>query len=278
MKALALGYHDVSELGGALVPILPGHSTRYTLRRRDFVKHLDAVRRCAGTGPVRTVDRFDNWESPAPVFLTFDDGAASGYTCVADELEQRNWRGHFFVTTDWIGRAGFLDRRQIQELYRRGHVIGSHSCSHPPRMSALEWGDLVREWSQSTAILSDILGTKIVVASVPDGYYSDKVGRAASAAGIQVLFTSEPRTAVRLRGGCLIVGRYFIQTHTPPEHSAAIASGAIAVRWRQSLLWEGKRLAKAIAGPLYPAVRHLILCRESSRTPQPALARGEGDQ
>ena len=42
--------------------------------------------------------------------------------CVADELEQMGWRGHFFITSDWIGRRGFLTAGQIRELRRRGHV------------------------------------------------------------------------------------------------------------------------------------------------------------
>jgi saccharopine dehydrogenase-like NADP-dependent oxidoreductase len=59
-------------------------------------------------------------------------------------------------------------------------------------MSKLSWAELLREWKESCAKLSDILQEPVVTASVADGYYSRKVGKAAAAAGIQVLFTSEP--------------------------------------------------------------------------------------
>ena len=68
-----------------------------------------------------------------PFLITVDDGGVSYYTVVADRLERLGWRGHCFVTTDMIGQRGFLTRRQIRELDGRGHIIGSHSASHPTR-------------------------------------------------------------------------------------------------------------------------------------------------
>jgi len=196
-----------------------------------------------------------------PLFLTFDDGAVSSYTCVAGELEQRGWRGHFFVTTDWTGRPGFLAARQIRELHARGHVIGSHSCSHPARMSKLSWEELLREWKESCAILSDILQEPVVTASVADGYYSLKVGKAAAAAGIQVLFTSEPSAKVSNVDGCLILGRYSIQSHTPARVSGAIAARNRWPRLRQAILWQAKKPVKALAGESYFTIRRLLLSR-----------------
>ena len=69
--------------------------------------------------------------------FTFDDGGVSYYTVVADRLEAQGWRGHCFVSTDFIGQRGFLTAAQIRELDARGHVIGSHSASHPARFSTL---------------------------------------------------------------------------------------------------------------------------------------------
>jgi peptidoglycan/xylan/chitin deacetylase (PgdA/CDA1 family) len=194
-----------------------------------------------------------------PAFLTFDDGELGSYHWVAPELESRGWRGHFFITTDWIGRQGFMDRGQIRELRKRGHVIGSHSCTHPARMSKLGWGELMKEWSESCAILSDLLGEKVKLASVPDGYYRRHVGEAAAAAGIEVLFTSEATAATAVLNGCLILGRYFIRIHTPPMVSGAIAAGQILPRLRQTLLWEVKKSAKALTGETYFALRRYLL-------------------
>jgi len=256
MKALSIAYHDVTD--GSNGELL-GYKALYKLSRDDFHKHILSIRQQGAEVAVSSIDRYREWGGHVPVFLTFDDGELGAYTCVADELEQYGWRGHFFITTNWIGQAGFLDRAQIRELRSRGHVIGSHSCSHPARMSHLTREELKREWSESCAILSDILGEPVKVASVPDGFYSRKVGKVAAAAGIQVLFTSEATAATSILNGCLILGRYFIQIHTPSSTSGAIAAGQMWPRWRQTALWKAKKAFKALTGESYLTIRrHLI--------------------
>ncbi len=258
LKALSLAYHDVTDgLNGELV----GYKALYKLSRSDFRRHVLSIRQQGPEVAVSSIDHYREWGRQVPVFLTFDDGELGAYTCVADELEQYGWRGHFFITTNWIGRAGFLDRAQIRELRSRGHVIGSHSCSHPARMSHLRWQELTREWSESRAILSDILGEPVRVASVPDGFYSRKVGKAAATAGIEVLFTSEATAATSVLEGCLILGRYFIQMQTPPSVSGAIAAGEIWPRWRQTALWKAKKTVKALTGESYFAIRRYLISK-----------------
>jgi peptidoglycan/xylan/chitin deacetylase (PgdA/CDA1 family) len=258
MKALSLAYHGVTD--GSNDELL-GYKALYKLHRDDFHNHLLSIRQQKEEIAVSSIHRYRTWETRVPVFLTFDDGEIGAYTCVADELEQYGWRGHFFVTTDWIGRAGFLNGAQIRELRSRGHVIGSHSCSHPERMSHLTWGELTKEWSQSRSILSDLLGEEVKVASVPNGFYSRTVGRAAAAVGIEVLFTSEATTATGMLDGCLILGRYFMQIHTPPAVSGAIAAGQNWPRWRQTTLWEAKKVFKALTGDSYFTIRRILVSR-----------------
>ena len=259
MKAISLAYHDVVD-GPPVAQkgIRPGIAL-YTLARSDFQNHMRSIREQEAQVDVIRGSR--PWKGRVPVFLTFDDGAIDAYTYTAGELEKYGWRGHFFITTDWIGRAGFLSRQQIRELHERGHVIGSHSCSHPERMSHLTRNQLAREWSESCAILSDILKEQVRVASVPDGYYSRRVGQAAAAAGVQALFTSEATAAASIVDGCLILGRYFVQTHTPAEFSGAIAAGHRWPRWKQTLLWETKKAVKTLTGKNYLAMRRFMISR-----------------
>jgi peptidoglycan/xylan/chitin deacetylase (PgdA/CDA1 family) len=256
MKAMSLCYHDVTDgSNGAL----QGYRALYKLDREDFRKHMQSIQDREQKVAVRSIDRFQEWKGEVPAFLTFDDGELGSYTCVAPELEVHDWRGHFFITTDWIGRPGFMDRGQIRELHQRGHVIGSHSCTHPSRMSKLGRDELMKEWTESCAILSEILEEKVRVASVPDGYYSREVGKAAAAAGIEVLFTSEATATASVLDGCLILGRYFIQIHTSPAISGAIAAGRIWPRLRQTLLLELKRPVKALTGETYFAIRRYLI-------------------
>lgn len=261
MQAISIGYHDIVDQRQRPGNDGSRHSGRYKLDLEHFRAHMDSIWRSVSHTSVRVIHRARQWQGEAPIFLTFDDGAVSSYTCVAGELEKRGWRGHFFVTTDWTGRPGFLDARQIRELHARGHIVGSHSCSHPARMSSLSWAELLREWKESCAILSEILREPVLTASVADGYYSRKVGQAAAAAGLQVLFTSEPTAKVSVVDGCLILGRYSIQSRTPASVSGAIAARNQWPRLRQAVLWQARKPVKALAGESYFTIRRLLLSR-----------------
>ena len=260
MQPLAIGFHDIVAARSCAHPIAAGHSTVYTLGAAQFHTHLEAIRAHAG---FRGVSRIDRCGAGRNVLLTFDDGAFGSYAYAAPELERLYWPGHFFVTTDWIGRAGFLDRRQIRDLHERGHLIGSHSCSHPERISDLDHAALVDEWGRSCGVLGDIIGQPIRVASVPGGFYSTAVAQAAAESGIEVLFTSEPTAAPSLVWGCLVLGRYSIRCHTPAGTSGALVAGAAWPWRRQSAAWCLKKAAKQMMGESYFTLRRMLLSREA---------------
>ena len=246
MKTLAIMYHDVVEEGNFGASGFPGEGADiYKLERGEFARHLEAIR---ATGV-------------KDVLLTFDDGGASALSPTAGMLEQLGWRGYFFVTTDWIGKPGFLTAEQIHELDARGHAIGSHSCSHPTRMSHLSPQQMLQEWKASTERLEAIVGHPVTVASVPGGYYSTRVAEAAAEAGIDTLFTSEPTAREQIVNGCRVVGRYVVQRGMGPEWSAGFAAGALSPRLRQAALWKAKRIAKALGGSVYLRVREAVLNR-----------------
>ena len=192
--------------------------------------------------------------------ITFDDGGLSALTEIAGMLERKGWRGWFFIATDFIGQPSFCSRDQIRELHERGHVIGSHSCSHPERFSSCTREQMVDEWTRSSQILSGIIGHPVTTASVPGGFYSRAVAQAASEAGIEVLFNSEPVTATTRVGSTLIVGRYNVYRGMSAEDAASLVSSPVR-RLRQAAFWNAKKVAKVLVGPLYKAVRERLLKR-----------------
>lgn len=258
MRAITLAYHDIVDAEAE--SRMSRQKLRYRLNLADFSKHLACIHTQAA-GAVEVIDRPRKWGAQVPVLITFDDGALSSYTIVADELERFGWRGIFFVTTDWIGQSGFMSKAQIRELHERGHVIGSHTCSHPARMSSLTREQLLKEWTVSRKILGDIVGAPVRTASVADGFYSRRVGSAAAASGIQVLFTSEPTVSISDVEGCMIFGRYVLQRQMRPEISGWIAAGRKLPRWREAILWQAKKPFKALTGDSYLAIRSLLLSR-----------------
>jgi len=252
MKAITLLYHDV---------VLPGQSTasgfnnpgsaRYKLDVEEFSRHLRAIAQETRRVPSSIFTLLNSASASPHLLLTFDDGGSSAYTTIADLLESYGWRGHFFVTANYIGTETFVTSEQIRELHKRGHVIGSHSCSHPDPMSQLTLEELVREWQVSTNILSEILGEQVNIASLPGGYYSPNVAKAAAMAGIKVLFTSYPTTRIHMVNGCAVFGRYTVWRGMAPTTAAQYAAGQFAACAQQWLTWNAKGILKTLGGNWY---------------------------
>ena len=263
MRTLALLYHDVVsdnrfELSGFQSP----DADIYKFGLTEFECHLESIA-AAGGKPVTIFDQSP--DSVRRLLLTFDDGGASALD-TADRLERHGWRGHFLVTTDFIGTPEFVSESQIRELRRRGHIVGSHSCSHPLRMSACSPEQLDREWQNSIRRLSDIVGERLTIASIPGGYYSREVAAAASRAGIRVLFTSEPVTQSHTVGECLVVGRFGVQQGVSREWVADVVSGSALPRWQRYVFWNSKKMLKKMGGESWLELRRRILARRAAKS------------
>jgi peptidoglycan/xylan/chitin deacetylase (PgdA/CDA1 family) len=197
-------------------------------------------------------------EKGSAVELTFDDGGASFYTLVADKLETRGVTASCFITTGSVGRPGFLTAPQIRELDGRGHVIGSHSVSHPARFGLLSRREMVREWAESRKALEDMLGHAVATASVPGGYFSREVGLVAAECGLRLLFNSEPVCSQYSIEGCTIAGRFTIRSGAAADLSQRLVHRAPWARSREWAAWNAKGLVKPLLGSSYPRVADWI--------------------
>jgi peptidoglycan/xylan/chitin deacetylase (PgdA/CDA1 family) len=257
MRAITFLYHDVIVGSDYDSSGFAGKSAAvYKLKLEDFKQHINAISQVAMFIPA-LVGQEPLQEGPN-LYLTFDDGGISALS-IAETLNNYNWRGHFFITTDYLGTKTFLSSENIRALAQEGHVIGSHSCSHPDPMSACSAERLVTEWSDSKAKLEDILGSAVVTASLPGGYYSKNIAVAASDAGIKFLFTSEPvKTSWKVEN-CQVLGRYTLWRGMSPEVTSSIASNKKIEQLKQYILWNTKKIAKTLGGSLYLKLRqHLI--------------------
>jgi len=264
MRAVSVMYHDVVAGGRFDESGFEGaDAALYKLEREEFARHLDALAAARRDAPALATDlpHAAADADATPWLLTFDDGGVSAATVVASMLEARGWRGHFFVTTGRVGSPTFLSRGQVRELRERGHVVGSHSETHPPRMSHCTAEELSGEWRRSVGFLSETLGEEVVTASVPGGFYSRAVAEAAARAGVTRLFTSEPTERVEEVEGCLVFGRYGVQRWTTPEAVAGIVKGDFLPRRRQQLVWSAKKLTKRVGGEYYLRARRALIGR-----------------
>lgn len=259
MRAISLLFHDVYRETPAESGFSSEVAHRYKLALRDFEAQLEGIACARNDSPIRAQRlwpteggaRVAGSTGTPPYLITVDDGGVSYYTLVADRLEQYGWRGHCFVSTNLIGTRGFLDAEQIRELDARGHVIGTHSASHPPRFSACSPARMRDEWAASRRVLEDIVGHDVDVASVPGGYFSRSVAKAAADAGIRILFTSEPVTSLDRIDGCLVAGRFTIRSGEASDASRQFVAMSGGARFRAWLDWNAKGLVKPILGPAY---------------------------
>ena len=214
--------------GGSDVP-------RHRRRRRRGLERLSRPRRGAIQSDAGAIRRASARRSPArparpapsgPT-ITFDDGGVGALTAAAI-LERYGLRGHFLLTANYIGTPGFLNERDIRDLHSRGHLIGSHSCSHPLRMGHCSPARLVDEWTRSRDVISNIVGEAIAVASVPGGDYAPAVAEAAARAGFTQLFTSEPTDHPEHVFGLELRGRFTIYQWTDASTVEGLACGQLA--------------------------------------------------
>jgi peptidoglycan/xylan/chitin deacetylase (PgdA/CDA1 family) len=253
VPVLALMYHDVK------VPdpsgIRRAAENRYNVSPDRFERHLDTIQ----ASELRP-GLLGEPTAAAQLLLTFDDGGRSAATHTAPILERRGWRGHFFVTTDRIGTDGFLDRGQVSALHEAGHVVGSHGRTHRA-LTGLDDGEVLREWSESRAVLEDVLAASVTVASVPTGRYSKRVGTLAIEAGYDHVFTSEPWLEPRPLASGLVYGRIAVVSNTSPARIAALCSFSRPTLWWLAGAWYARKAAKLLLGPVYDPARRRILDR-----------------
>ena len=242
-------FHDVYAMDPRESGFQSPAANRYKLGAAAFDRQIVAL---AETRPV------------LPFALTFDDGGVSFFTEVADRIERLGWRAHCFVPTEHIGRAGFMNASQLRELDRRGHVIGSHSTSHPSRMNALSCDAMASEWQRSVAVLEHLLGRAVTTASVPGGFTSRRVEGAAAAAGIQTLFTSEPVTGIWRRGACFVAGRFTIRHDSAADLAARFVTRAPWARWAAWADWNAKAAVKPLLGSAYPRIADWLLAQRAA--------------
>jgi len=256
MSLATLMYHDVVSAGRWDESGFAGSAAaHYKLDTANFIAHLDAMRAAGATFADPDGVAAGRYEG---CLLTYDDGGASA-SAAGDLMRDRGIRGCFFITTGRIGTPGFVDAPMLRALRQDGHLIGSHSHTHPANISQLDTHALRDEWVRSVDALEQILGEPVGTASVPGGFMSTAVLRAAEAAGIRTLFTSEPTTRAWRGDTCAVLGRYALLRDSAPAIAVALASGEGSARLRQWAAWNVRKPLKRWAGPVYRFARTRLL-------------------
>ena len=199
MSKIVFMYHDVY----ASIPDesgFPGKGeSHYKISVNRFESHLKKIRNLINNGRIFEDD----------IVFTFDDGGGSFYSIIAPLLNKYGFLGHFYVATKYIGQSGFLSDTQIMEIAAMGHVIGTHSDSHPSNILSLKADLRSTEWKGSVMKLTQICSNRINEASIPNGYYSDEDIPLFKSLGLDTIYTSS-LGQYKAINGINIIGRFAV--------------------------------------------------------------------
>lgn len=194
------------------------------------------------------------------IVFTFDDGGVSFYTKAAPVLEKYGFRGVFFISTSYIGTSGFLTEVQIKELSNRGHIIGSHTHTHPDDISKLSREEVRREWKQSYDTLVGILGECVSIASIPNGNTTSMVLEEAVNSGFTEIYTSQPTTKVTSYRNHRLIGRYVIHNNMTTQDVVSIAT-CRGTQFKMSVKWHILSIIKKILGSSYKSIKSKVIIK-----------------
>ena len=192
------------------------------------------------------------------VVFTFDDGGVSFITKAAPILEKYGFKGVFFVSTKYIGTPGFLTAEQVKELAERGHVIGSHSHTHPEIFTKLSSEEIKQEWQLSSQVLKGILGEGEYTASIPNGYTSKEILDAAIQFGFKTIYTSQPTTKTKTYKDGILMGRYVVLDGMTAEDVLRIVTSK-SYHLKMALKWHLLNWVKLVLGSSYESFKAIIL-------------------
>lgn len=202
----------------------------------ELEAQFKSIRR-AGLTPVTLERLADHLEKGAPippgaVCLTFDDNTLGLYRHLFPMLKRYRWPAVFFVHTDYVGKPtskAHCTWEQLGEMERSGLVrCHPHTASHPADMRRLSDAQLRKELVVSRQVLEKRLGGPRPFFCYSNGFYDERVARAAWNAGYRLAVTEDWGAAEASRN-LMMVRRYSM--HKRPEQ--AVRNTARAMKRRR---------------------------------------------
>ena len=187
-KNLVLIYHDVFDQ--QLDASIPHSAAMYHISKDQFKEHIYIVRHSAIE--VISIEKYLNGKgNSSSMIFTFDDGWAGVYNTAYPLFNILGWSVALFITSDFIGRPGFLSEQQLIELSNAGFELGVHGTTHR-MLSGCTTDEIYWELSTCKKYLEDLTGKNIKYGSLPGGDETPEIISIASQVGLQALFTSKP--------------------------------------------------------------------------------------
>lgn len=114
----------------------------------------------------------------AAVTLTYDDAVLNQIKYHVPLMEERGFRGTFFVFANAISHGQSNNWEPWIRIAEKGHEIGSHTLSHP-RLTELSDEEIERQLSESKRIIGEHIGKVALTFAYPYGQHDPRVRRIA---------------------------------------------------------------------------------------------------
>lgn len=152
------------------------------------------------------------------VVITVDDAGKGNHQFMLPVFKNLGLKVYIFVPTCFISKGSdkstYMSASQIKEFADEGHIVGSHSHTHPKNISLLSMNEIANEWKQSKEILENITDKEVVSGSIPGGFYSYSQLNIMKDLGYKEIFNSIPTFKEKNLGNVKIAGRFSIENHT----------------------------------------------------------------
>ena len=254
---VCLMYHDIAlnEAGSG------GGPARFAVPIAEFRRQLDQLRDEGYAGHSLRAALQPGAERV--VAITFDDGDTGQFERGFRALAERGMTATFFVTTDWIGRSGYVSWDQLREMRAGGMEVQSHSRSHP-FLSELGAADVTAELRGSKETLDAGLGQNTDMLALPGGDWPRRALRhLIAAAGYRVVATSRWGTnspPPAAAGVLPPVLRCTIQGEPGSEGFRRIVAGDVALGRQRRIREDTLGMLRGALGPSrYASWRKVVL-------------------
>ena len=261
-RVMTLMYHrllpfEIGEPGAGSTVGKPAGNDPYLLPESVFATHVQAITASGSITP-RSWDDLGRPCDAAQVWITFDDGHQSDLDAALPILKQSGLCGMFFITTDWIGRGGYMSEQGLRRLTNEGMLVGAHGRSHR-YLSSLDENGVREELLLSKARLEDVLGCEVPAMALPGGRNHPSVRRLARELGYRFVFTS--RIAVgHIADDPLELPRIPITRGLPSSFVAELLAGDERLLRRMARSASFRELARHLLGDAaYVRLRRLLL-------------------
>jgi peptidoglycan/xylan/chitin deacetylase (PgdA/CDA1 family) len=187
------------------------------------------------------------------IACSFDDGDAGQFERAFPVLVSHGMSATFFITTDWVGRPGYVSWNGLREMKAAGMSLQSHTRSHP-FLSELDAAALREELHASRAELDQQLNQRTTSLAFPGGDPPRRDLRPQlHEEGYSVIATSRwginrPRAAAR-KSAPVWVNRCTIRGDLSPEVFGRIAKGDRWLAARKELREGALRAVREFLGP-----------------------------